>query len=193
MGRRKSKGKPNPQQLHIYCEGESEKLYLDNIRKLIGTKKRQKLVVKSERKQGMTLFNYVKNRYKNHDYKVTPVNIVLVIDKDDTPINELEHLKKKCLEEGYLLVYSNACFELWLLLHFEKVNHFTTRDSLRNMLSTKLGKKYKKTNESIFEQIVKNYNTAMINSKDMIDSIPDFKKNPYTNMGELLNKYFNVN
>lgn len=192
MGRRKSKNRSNPLQIHIYCEGESEKLYLNSLRDLIGIKGRHKLVVSSERKQGLGLYNYVKTKYKNHDFEYSPVTIILVVDKDDTSIDELRKLKNKCVEAGYLLIFSNICFELWLLLHFEKVTSFTTREHLKYNLSNKLGKSYKKTDKKFFEQVVEKYKVALKNSEKMEDGIPNFEKNPYTNMSELLNKYFNI-
>lgn len=192
MGRREQQKKENPRQIHVYCEGESEKIYLETLRNLVGIKQRLKLVVRSERKQGIDLYNHVRSRYKKHDFKVSPVEIIIIVDKDDTTTEELTKLKNKCLRSGYLLIYSNACFELWLLLHFEKVTFFTTRENLNSSLSSKLGKSYKKTDKRFFEQVVKKYEVALKNSKRMEGGIPEFNKNPYTNMKELLNNYFNV-
>lgn len=193
MSRRKSKKKSNPPQIHVYCEGESEKIYLETLRNLIGIKNRHKLVVNSERKQGIDLYNYVRNKYKRHDFEYSPVDIIIVVDKDDTAIDELEKLKNKCLESDYLLIYSNTCFELWLLLYFEKVTFFTTRENLKYRLSNLLGRNYKKTDKRFFEQVVMNYDVALSNAAKMKAGIPDFEKNPYTNMFELLSKYFNMN
>lgn len=192
MGRREQQKKENPRQIHVYCEGESEKIYLETLRNLVGIKQRLKLVVRSERKQGIDLYNHVRSRYKKHDFKVSPVEIIIIVDKDDTTTEELTKLKNKCLRSGYLLIYSNVCFELWLLLHFEKVTFFTTRENLNSSLSSKLGKSYKKTDKRFFEQVVKKYEVALKNSERMEDGIPEFNKNPYTNMKELLNNYFNV-
>lgn len=192
MARRERQKKANPKQIHVYCEGESEKIYLETLRNLIGIKQRLKLVVRSERKQGIDLYNHVRSRYKQHNFKVSPVEIVIIVDKDDTTTEELTKLKNECLRSGYLLIYSNACFELWLLLHFEKVTSFTTRENLNSILSSKLGKSYKKTDKKIFEQVVKKYKVALKNSEKMEDGIPEFDKNPYTNMKELLNNYFNI-
>lgn len=192
MARREQQKKANPKQIRVYCEGESEKIYLETLRNLVGIKQRLKLVVRSERKQGIDLYNYVKNNYKKHDFEYSPVDIIIVVDKDDKTTEELTKLKNECLRSGYLLIYSNVCFELWLLLHFEKVTFFTTRGNLNSSLSSKLGKSYKKTDKRFFEQVVKKYEVALKNSERMEDGIPEFNKNPYTNMKELLNNYFNV-
>ncbi|HIS62794.1 MAG TPA: RloB domain-containing protein [Candidatus Scybalomonas excrementigallinarum] len=192
MARREQQKKANPKQIHVYCEGESEKIYLETLRNLVGIKQRLKLVVRSERKQGIDLYNHVRSIYKQHKFKVSPVEIVIIVDKDDKTTEELTKLKNECLRSGYLLIYSNVCFELWLLLHFEKVTFFTTRGNLNSSLSSKLGKSYKKTDKRFFEQVVKKYEVALKNSERMEDGIPEFNKNPYTNMKELLNNYFNV-
>ena len=43
MGRREQQKKENPRQIHVYCEGESEKIYLETLRNLVGIKQRLKL------------------------------------------------------------------------------------------------------------------------------------------------------
>lgn len=192
MARRKSRGRPNPPQIHIYTEGESEVLYLNYLKNLVGVRHHKRLVVKSKRKQGLDLYYYVRKEYRKHDFVNSPTTIILVIDKDDTSTSDLKKLKKLCSESNFTLVFSNACFELWLLLHFERVTANLNREELKKRIEGRTGKKYKKTDKPMFEKIVRRYKQALANSEKMSAEILDFEQNPYTNVGELVKKYFNV-
>lgn len=46
----------------------------------------------------------------------------LVIDKDRWPNTQLYELIELCQDQNYQIALSNPCFELWLLLHFRKVD-----------------------------------------------------------------------
>ncbi|MEX2347570.1 MAG: RloB family protein [Balneolaceae bacterium] len=46
----------------------------------------------------------------------------LVIDKDRWPDEHLYELIQLCRDQNYQIALSNPCFELWLLLHFRKVD-----------------------------------------------------------------------
>lgn len=184
MARRQSCKRSNPPQIHVFTEGESEKLYLSCLQESIGVRGRKKLVIKSKKKQGLHLFNAVKKHYEKHDFTISPVKIVLIVDKDDTPISDLIHLINLCNREHYLLIYSNECFELWLLLHNQKVTKSMNRADLRNALTKIHGQKYDKTDKSLFEKIVQSYKTALNNSINFQNTLTAnmLDVNPYTNM-----------
>lgn len=54
----------------------------------------------------------------------------LVIDKDRWTDEMLREIIGMCDESGYQIALSNPCFELWLLLHFRKVEELELRDSM---------------------------------------------------------------
>ena len=171
MARRQSCKRSNPPQIHVFAEGESEKLYLSCLQESIGVRDKNKLVIKSKRKQCCHLFNAVKKHYERHDFSVSPVMIVLMVDKDDTPITDLVKLIDLCKRENYMLVYSNECFELWLLLHNQRVTRSMSRAELRKALTRCLNQKYDKTDKSLFEKIVQNYKIALGNSSHFQDNL----------------------
>lgn len=120
--------------------------------------------------------------------------IVLIVDKDDTPIADLIQLIDLCNRERYMLIYSNECFELWLLLHNQKVTRSMNRADLRNALTKIHGQKYDKTDKSLFEKIVQNYKIALDNSTNFQNTLTAnmLNVNPYTNMADAVKSIFNV-
>lgn len=58
----------------------------------------------------------------------------LVCDVDRWGDKNLSEVNRLCHQKGYRLAVSNPCFELWLLLHHEKLSKATTAD--QDMLLT---------------------------------------------------------
>lgn len=192
MGRRKSQGRKNPPQIKIYSEGHTEKIYFDALRDYIGIKENLKYSAKQINKQGLDLYYKVHQIYQNHDFDSSPVKIVLVVDKDYTDTSNLKKLEQKCKESGYILVFSNMCFELWLLLHFQPVTKSLDAKELCNALSVKLSKKYKKTDKPTITSISKLYKQALLNSDSMDSIVNTFEINPYTNINKFLKSFFDI-
>jgi hypothetical protein len=63
----------------------------------------------------------------------------LVVDKDDTPDDKLEHLFQwSSSKDNYGLALSNPKFEFWLLLHFEDGSGITSARDCSNRLNAHL-------------------------------------------------------
>ncbi|MDY6785829.1 MAG: RloB family protein [Cyanobacteriota bacterium] len=92
-------------------------------------------------------------------------------------------------KEGIKLAISNDAFELWYLLHFEYYSSATHRSNLRKMLSVKsrLGEKYEKNCEDMYEKLKDGKETAIANAKRLWESndIPLSDNSP----GELIRKH----
>lgn len=134
------------------------------------------------------LAEYKKARYnssKNTDEE--PDKIYLISDVDDFR-TELIQIKPKCTEEGFRLIISNSCFEVWL--------YYAYCDSLPNFkIPTdylKISSKFKgwlpsairggiKTTRAILN-IYQNIENAKINYKEDKNGIPELFS---TNMFEL--------
>ncbi|MBG9368113.1 RloB family protein [Streptococcus sp. NLN64] len=190
MGRRASTRRKNPPQIHVYTEGETEIIYWNCLKSLVGTVDGKKLVVKSLRKQGLDLFYHVRNRYQNHDFKNSPVEICILVDKDDTPNADLLKLENLCKQEGYDFYCSNECFELWLLSHYRSITASMSRRQLYGALEKEIGRGYCKTDKRYIEKIVTSFRKAIENSGHY--TTKTFIQNPYTNMGQLLRRFFRV-
>lgn len=187
MGRRPSTGKINPSQILIYTEGETEKIYLECLKNILLPRDRKSIKIKKLGKQGLSLFDSVNNILKNNNSQVSPVEVYIVVDKDDTKIEDLIKLRKKCLDKEFKLIFSNECFELWLLFHFEKVTSYMSRSDLIKRLTKWIEKDFKKTDIKVLSKIAGLYTVAIENASG-IDCLNDDNlcKNPYTNVKELI-------
>ena len=193
MSRRASQRKSNPSQIFIYTEGETEKIYFEKLNQLKRTRERKRVNVRCTSKQGVDLFYWVRKQYRKHDFKTSPIEIVIVLDKDDTEPSELEELKKLCDEEGYKLAFCNECFELWVLLHFRTVTSPLSRTQLKQEIEKETLKQYKKTDSKFFEKLVTYVEKAILNQTHSAMG-PEliYDKNPYTNVGFVISDLFNV-
>lgn len=162
------------------------------MKKHFRVKSGKKLTVKQINKQGLKLFHHVKTLYQKHDFKVSPTDIILVVDKDQTSISELEQLKESWNQKGYQLMFSNHSFELWILLHFEKVSTYIENPDLIKKLNKLDGGKYQKTDNRFVEKLVSTVQKAIEHSKEMSLEIQDFKQNPYTNVGKIIPTLFTL-
>lgn len=192
MARKRSLGRQNPPQIHMYTEGQTEVLYFNQLKKHFRVKDRKKLTIKHINKQGLNLFHHVNTLYRKHDFDVSPTDIVLVIDKDQTSISDLERLKEGCQQKGYQVIFSNHSFELWILLHFERVSTFMENQALLRRLDLVIGRKYQKTDEHFIEKLVDKIQRAIEHSNEMPGEITDFSRNPYTNVGKIIPTLFTL-
>lgn len=90
------------------------------------------------------------------------------------------------------IIWSNECFELWYLLHFELRTTGTGRKTLRREISetNRLGKKYDKGDATVFDRLKDKTATAIKNSKKLLaeygDRLKPERDNPSTNVHELV-------
>jgi len=131
---------------------------------------------------------YKKTRYKSSkNTDEDPDKIYLISDVDDF-MTELLRIKPKCLDEGFSLIISNTCFEVWL--------YYALCDSLPGFTIPsdylKISSKFKgwlpsairggvKTTRAILN-IYQNIENARKNYKEDVNGIPELFS---TNMFEL--------
>mgnify|MGYP002183669903 FL=1 len=132
--KRVKKGKKLKPNVMIFCEGETEEAYLRLIkRKYSAVNIKSKLKVKTCRRQGEALVEYAvscirsmgKAERDNYDL------FYVMNEKGDQTTESIENAVR-CGQRHrpeIKTIFSNECFELWLLLHFEEVNRYMTRES----------------------------------------------------------------
>jgi hypothetical protein len=90
------------------------------------------------------------------------------------------------------IIWSNECFELWYLLHFEFRNTGIGRKAISKEISkpSRLGRKYDKGDSSVFDLLKEKTETAIKNSKRLLarygDQLKPERDNPSTNVHELV-------
>lgn len=116
----------------------------------------------------------------------------LVYDRDNFPPDDfdnteysIEHRKDK---KDFHAAWSNECFELWLILHFQNYNINQGRESYLRILRKYCS--YEKNDENLFEIFYPMTDIAIKRARKQYDSFPDgvspSKKCPATKVYELV-------
>jgi hypothetical protein len=96
---------------------------------------------------------------------------------------------------GFHVAYSNECFELWYILHFEFLNTGLPRSDYEDKLSELLGAKYRKNDLTIYQQLLAKQQIAIKYAQKLLESyksIDPERNNPSTTVHllvEALNKF----
>lgn len=169
--KREAKGKKINPTLFVFCEGESEEMYIRYLRSIyrlpveIVTKITRNQV--SERK----IKGNLKNAPRHEKDK-----IYLMYDLDvDGFLNKLQAIQK---ETQAMLIVSNPCFELWYLCHFcNQTSEINTDNCIKKLQS--FCKHYKKGSipSALKMQLEIQRNDAIANTKEQLRF-----ENPSTNV-----------
>ncbi len=119
----------------IVCEGtETESNYFNSLLehvntlsvekikfKIVGTGKNTKSLVNGVE----SLFNTIGNEISKKMIRYGKVFVTF--DKDDFSKVDFNDAVRMCENKGYIALWSNECFELWFLLHFNYLDTAITR------------------------------------------------------------------
>ena len=89
----------------------------------------------------------------------------VVFDKDDH--SGFKQAIEMAESNDIKVAYSNECFELWFILHFEYLQSAITREDYNRKLTELLEQKYDKTNSDIYRLIKDKESTATENAKKL--------------------------
>lgn len=132
--------------------------------------------------------------YKDFDNKW------IVIDRDEERLkgegHSLQDFNNAILasqSKNISVAYSNPCFEIWYLLHFNYYDSSIDRDTAYSKLEN-IMKNYKKGDKSHFTNLFDNLDTAIINAKKLDDTsaldIYNAQKNPITTVYKIIEKFY---
>jgi hypothetical protein len=151
--------------------------------------------------EGFNTLSLVKEAIRLKDAAISinkPYNqIWCIFDKDSFSIDIFNSAIYKAQRNGIKIAYSNECFELWYLLHYNFINTACSRKSYKGMLTRCLGHKYKKNDPTMYEKLLPFQLKAIKHSMALLkkySSCNPAKDNPSTTVHELvqeLNKYIN--
>ncbi|MGP4061490.1 RloB family protein [Halobacillus sp. H74] len=187
LPRRKRKGLKQKDTILIVCEGEkTEKLYFEGLKQLLNSPN-VKVKVFGTGKSCMKLLDHAIKKYET--MKKDAEKIWIVFDKDDIRREEIEKTLKNARENGINYAFSNECFELWLLLHYERVERHIGRAVLYEKMSKYTGyNNYEKNkgNPDMIDKVLPFWDSAVENSKELFDDQKDLFKNPFSNVHMLV-------
>jgi hypothetical protein len=114
-----------------------------------------------------------------------------VFDRDSFPIRNFNNALTLAKNNNINVAYSNEAFEIWYLLHFNYHDAAISRTKYEEMLTSRLGFKYKKNDPNIYDRLFHLQQDAIKNSIRLINSyhchIPG-NDNPSTTVHLLVQK-----
>ena len=172
-------------------------------------------------KAPITLVNYTINKSREYNISAleegrnpySEVYCIMDIDDHETLQKSLLKIEKENKQRRGICpitpILSNECFELWYLLHFipystrelyrkKKGLYISPKQRLDKLLSNFLGSNYDKSDEDIFNLIIKNGGNekrAIENARQLVKFQEEtafrklsFMQNPYTNVFSLIER-----
>lgn len=178
MGR-KSKLKKLKSQKYILCEGKSEERYFSMLKR----KYRRNLIkikcIDCGNKKILT--EAVKFRREHFSDE-----IYVVFDADEMNKEDIEWCEQYAKRNNLHLIFSNVCFEVWILLHYE----YFISDLSKQVLFHKIADKMEIANYEKFKGerydkwLYDCVNIAASNADKLRDNNPVLYQNPYTDLGK---------
>jgi len=186
-----------PKKLYIYTNGEkTEYEYFWLFKNWLENKGEYQLIIKPAIKGNFeNLVNQVSGSKKPKKFSAKDGDeIWLVFDIDNEIVdntNKFNLAVQTAKSKKFNLAWSNECFELWFLLHFQDINSETSRndyDDKLKRLCKKEGFEYHKNQniDKLFERLKDKIPTAIKNAHKIDTSNPS--KNPSTKIYEIIEK-----
>jgi RloB-like protein len=143
------------QRFLIVCEGEkTEPYYFKGFRV-------PKVVIEIKGAAGdpTRLVNSAKKLADEDEYD----QIWCVFDRDEGAwtAQNFNNALQNAKTNGFQVAYSNECFELWYILHFQFLNTGLPRSDYEDKLSELLSQKYRKNDPTIYQQLLEKQQVAI--------------------------------
>lgn len=203
LGRKSKKKEILPFYL-IVCEGEkTEPKYFEWYKK--NCKQYINININGEGKNTLSLVQktYELKKKIEKEESIKFDKVWSIFDRDSFSQQNYNNAMDYAKKMGIETAYSNECFELWYLLHFNYYNTSMDRDTMFSKLDEQLKKHkgicYEKNNPDMYELLCDKQDIAIKNAIRLEKSIQIFDKwnhNPSTSIYILineLNKYVNKN
>lgn len=188
----------------IFCEGMTEKQYMDYFSNIIKKNKFTDIRVETQSVDGnaKTVYNFAEQylNQEENNRKYSNYQKYLVFDCDDPPNIQQVILDMQASDKCYSLLVSNFLFEIWLLMHFEQVDKKLTKRKIYQHLTNCLNSEYEKANEGIIREIIQNgsVENAIKNAYELAKKYENEgeiictnikEMNPYTNVYKLVEQF----
>ena len=186
--------------IFIYCEWKkTEVLYFKWFSKKLENEIRRRdiaIIIEWTGRSNLSIVDYTINEIsKNSDFDKSIDEVWVVFDEDTVWKWKFDNSIVSAKANWIKVAYSNECFELWYLLHFEYFNSWIGRKEYYKKLSKTLGCSYEKNHKNIYELIEKNQWDAIKRAKKLLKleqykNLPISKHKPSTTV-HLLVKVLN--
>lgn len=118
--------------------------------------------------------------------------VFVVFDKDSFSKESFHQAIDLCNQNKFFPIWSNECFEIWYMLHFDFHQAKLSRNKYSYILSNKLGFKYTKNNEKMFSVLADKMSFAFENCNKLSNihngSTPS-DSNQFSNMNIFIEEF----
>lgn len=194
---RQSKGKLLRKSIYVFTEGYTEGNYFSILNKKYNRTTTVKVSIYPAHKQGRSLLNHALGKINtlNKVEKKNLGGVYIIFDKDKLENNDVESVLKDAKAHKINVGFSNSCFEVWLLAHFEKPNESHTKERLYEKLEEYLDceqySKNHKNDKELLMQLEDLVSIAMENTSSMEGlSQKTIIHEPYTNIGSMIQSIY---
>ncbi|MDX1971554.1 MAG: RloB family protein [Candidatus Sumerlaeia bacterium] len=115
-------------------------------------------------------------RNKKYDFRIPYDHTWIVFDKDD--FTSFDQTINRANSENIRCAWSNECFELWYLLHYDYVNTTTPRGDFAEKITENIGKPYRKNSTEMYELLKPHYRNAVKNAVRLRLDLKNHDKTP---------------
>lgn len=130
--------------------------------------------------------------FEEHLYVKDEDDVFLIVDRDskNRPKEKYCSFVKGCVEQGFLPVVTNPCFELWLLMHYEGCRDdleaiSMDRNPFAKMKRCMSSRGMEKKNPD-YQSLIPRLNVAMTNAEGFIYTPEELESKVGTNMPDLI-------
>ena len=156
MARKITKRREVNNKILIVCGGKTERLYLNKFNLELA---QISIYAKLDNRNPKAIVQTAIEMKSKNNYK----QVWCIFDRDNfTCFDEAIELGKK---NDIRCVYSNQAYELWYVLHFERKEGSMDRKKYAEYISKKIGRKYSKTDENMYQTLKSKTNIAIQNAK----------------------------
>lgn len=144
------------------CEGEcTERKYIESLIEYANSLSDEKPINADVHGLGKNTLSLVKSVEDFFDFTeeccskksgIPYSKVFVLFDKDSFSPDQFNSAIFMAISKKYIPIWSNECFELWFILHYEYYTSDNGRNSYFQKLSELMGKEYQK-NEDIFKTI----------------------------------------
>ena len=194
---RQPKGKKLRKSIYVFTGGYTERHYFSILNKKYNRTATVKVSIHPTSKQGRCLLNHALGKIStlSNTEKRNLGGVYIIFDKDSLENDEIEGVLKDAKANNIDIGFSNSCFEVWLLAHFEKPNESHTKDRLYKKLEEYLDceqyERNHKNDKELLTQLEDLVSIAMEKTSSMGNLCQKtIVYEPYTNIGSVIRRIY---
>jgi len=195
---RKSKRKKLKKVTMIFCEGETEKYYFDMLKRKYSSGNVIPIKSKVVTGNSWVLVENAVARMKAEKHRYDFDQVYVVYDKDNESHADIEKALKIAKDNNIITIYSNKCFEYWVLLHYKEASNSNTINQLYKMLEKEMELEGSYSNikgQEVSTYLVDKIHIAFNNAQNLSiseDINTNISTDPYTNIHHHIKNIFNT-